>query len=248
VLKKGREIKGEIVAKDADSVQIRTPLGLVRLQTAQISSLVQAPPEVKESLQRIQVEIEELQVQKSEFGAMIHELIAASPAEPADSTSVQAAQNLFSPGPLFALGFIALCLILFFFGLSLRPKKEITIVFIILLALGILDWLNVLNPCESPFFYKECLDYPYNHHPELFPGLFPPLLFDEGCAGAHQKIVSLFGWKCEPISWQVDEWVFCRANCSVNHISWAYTALYWYLLACIIMFIPDKFRKKEFTL
>jgi len=86
------------------------------------------------------------------------------------------------------------------------------------------------------------------HHPDVFPGLFPPLFFDEGCTASQQKIIKSLGWECIPITWQVDEWNFCNATCRVKPISWAYTAVYWYALACVIVFLPTRLRRKEITL
>jgi hypothetical protein len=148
----------------------------------------------------------------------------------------------------FGIVFAIIVIVFLFTGLSLRPKREITIVCIILLILAGLDWFNVLNHCEFPFYAEECLDYPYEHHADVFPGLFPPLLFDEGCTDAHQKTLNPLGWECKPITWQVDEWHFCRANCTINPVSWVYAGMYWYVLACIIVHIPGFFRKKGFTL
>jgi hypothetical protein len=219
----------------------------VTFPTTQISSFIQAPPEVSAALRKIRSEMDELEKQKDEFRLMIRELQKSTVEEPIEQAPSEIRQEVLSAGTFYVAGFVVLFLIFLLLGLSLKPTKEVMIILIFLLGLGALDWFNVLNRCESPLFDEECLDYPYAHHVEVFPGLFPPLLLDEGCTESHQKIVKLFGWKCLPITWQVDEWSFCRAECSVNRISWACVAAYWYLLACIIDFIPGRLRKKEIT-
>ncbi len=248
VLKRGKEIKGEIVSKDADSVQIHTPLGMVTLPIVQISSLMHAPPEVGEALQRLRSEIRELERQQGSFGDMLREFQVLYTGIPVAKAPGEVKQSMLSAGTFYVISFIIILLIFLLLGLSLRPTREIATMLFVLLSLGALDWFNVLNPCESPFYNQECLDYPYEHHPDIFPGLFPPLLFREGCTESQQKIINPFGWKCIPITWQVDEWNFCNTTCKVNPISWAYTALYWHALSCIITFIPKQFRRKEITL
>ena len=127
-----------------------------------------------------------------------------------------------------------------------KPTKGKIILFIILIVLGVSDWFNILNVCESPLPIGGCVDYPFKHHPDVIPGLYPPLIFDEGCVQPHQKITGPIGWECRPNTWKLmmERGTFCEANCNVNFLSWVYTVIYWYLLSCIIISIYSKLRKK----
>ena len=65
-----------------------------------------------------------------------------------------------------------------------KPTKGKIIIFIILITLGVLDWINIFTPCVSPIFPKcHALDATFEWIPDATPGLYPPLLFDEGCRG-----------------------------------------------------------------
>jgi hypothetical protein len=125
--------------------------------------------------------------------------------------------------------------------LKLTDKK--VIVFILLIVLGVIDWFNLLDSCESPLF-GFCPDYPFAHHPDVIPGLYPPLFFQEGCSG-NEKISGFLAWECKPNSWKLGmrEGDYCTANCNVNFFSWIYVLIYWYLLSCLAVFVYTKFKK-----
>lgn len=116
---------------------------------------------------------------------------------------------------------------------------------VVIVILGLMDWYNVLNPCESPFF-DICPDYPYSHHPDVLPGLYPPLIFEEACIEPHEKRLNLVGWECRPNTWKfmMAAGSYCEANCDVKIASWIYTILYWGFLSYMIGFGFRYFKQK----
>ncbi|NQU07655.1 MAG: serine/threonine protein kinase, partial [Candidatus Abyssubacteria bacterium] len=181
---------------------------------------------------RVESEINEVRLQIHETKDLIRTL---------EYQFLQSARGHVSAGaerkkPILAIcvaaGYVGLLLALLLLGIDLRPTKRILIAFAVLLSLGILDWYNVLNPCESPFF-GECLDYAYAHRPSVVPGLYPPLLFEEACMKPHQQVVNHFSWICRPNTWSLAFLVpqpgktHCTASCHVSVVSWYYTAIHW---------------------
>jgi hypothetical protein len=127
-----------------------------------------------------------------------------------------------------------------------KPDWRKIAVLVIIVFLGLFDWINILNDCESPFF-GQCADYPFKHHPSLTPGLFLPFIFDEGCIEPNQKINNIISWECRPNIWklEMERGTYCEANCNVNYLSYVYTGIYWYLLSCLIVWIYNKVKVKK---
>ena len=103
--------------------------------------------------------------------------------------------------------------------------------FAVIAVVGLLDWFNVSNPCEWPLL--RCPDYPFRHHPQVTPGLYPPLIFDEGCTLPNDRVDDPIGWECRPNTWSFGgpPGPYCEARCNVSVFSWAYTAGYWWLIS-----------------
>jgi hypothetical protein len=122
-----------------------------------------------------------------------------------------------------------------------------TRIFAGLVLAGLLDWVNVSNPCEWPLL--RCPDYPFRHHPQVTPGLYPPLIFDEGCVLPNERIEGPIGWECRPSTWSLGRppGEFCQTRCRVSPFSWVYTVAYWWLVSSVANFLvtlPSRWRAR----
>lgn len=123
-----------------------------------------------------------------------------------------------------------------------QPTIGKIIIFAVLIILGYANWYYTKNFCKFASM-TDC-----SSQINLLPGLFPPLIFDEGVVSdlSNELKTNFVGWGCDPSAWfgPVGP-IRATASCNIKIISIFYTLIYWYVLSSLLVTIFKKLRNKN---